>query len=168
MNKQKRMLGVYNHKLVPFRIQIMDLLEDHPFEIGLSVALVFIGARSITIGVHTSPGSSYILPIWLSLTYCVLSMVGGLSVLTGIFCRYFFSWAYGLERSGLFISASAWAAFIVALLLTPLTSSSILMSFALTALVTGCLLRARSISRASKAVLVALSHAKVDREERDG
>lgn len=142
----------------------VDLLEDHPFEIGLSCALILFGTRSLVGGLSAAPGSVQTLPLILAFAYCFLSVVGGLGVLMGLGFRYRYTWAYGLERFGLFVSASAWFSYIIGLALTPITSRSTLLILALIALSIGCLLRARALNRNARATLVALRRARKDQE----
>lgn len=147
-----------------FKHFFIDLLEDHPFEIGLSCALILFGTRSLLTGLQSAPGSVQELPIALAFAYCILSVVGGATVILGLSFRYRFTWAYGLERFGLFVSASAWCSYTIGLFLTPLTPRSTLLILALIALSCGCLLRARALNRNARATLVALRRAKRDRE----
>lgn len=142
----------------------IDLLEDHPFEIGLSSALVLFGVRSFIAGITSVPASIQELPFLLILLYCILSVIGGGGVLFGLAARYKFGWAYGVERAGLFISASAWFAYIIGFLFSPLTPNSTLFMLALAGLCAGCLLRARAIRRRSQATIVALRQAKANQE----
>lgn len=139
-------------------------VELRPEEIGLSFALVFFGSRALITGLQTAPGSVQALPIWLAVTYCLLSCIGGLSVLFGVFFRRQFSWAYGVELLGLFVSASAWASYILGLTLSPITGKSTLLILALLALVLSCVVRAHKIRKDSKAQLIALRIAKSEQE----
>lgn len=147
------------------RDEIIDLLEDHPFEIMLSSALILFGMRALISGLQSVPGSIQLLPIILAIVYCVLSVLGGSLVIFGLSVRYRFAWAYGFERAGLFISASAWASYVVGISFSPLTAKSTLIMLALLALSVGYLLRARAINRRAKATLIALRQAKIDKEE---
>ena len=140
----------------------IDLIEDHPFELGLSLALTLFGIRAFITGLQATPAAVQILPFGLAMAYCMLSVLGGVSVITGIIARVKYGWAYGLERFGLFVSASAWSSYIVGLVLTPLTGKSTLVIFALFALSIGCMLRARAINRKAKATLYALRYAQID------
>lgn len=140
--------------------RLLDLLEDHPFESMLSIALVLFGVRAFITGLHAAPGAVQILPIALAISYCVLSVLGGTLVIFGLSTRYKFDWSYGVERAGLFVSASAWMSYVVGILFSPLTGSSTLFILSLVALSGGCLLRARAINRYAKATLNALRQAK--------
>lgn len=144
--------------------RMLDLLEDHPFESMLSIALVLFGIRAFITGLHATPGSIQILPLALAISYCVLSVMGGSLVIFGLSTRYRFDWSYGVERAGLFVSASAWLSYVVGILFSPLTGSSTLFILSLVALSGGCLLRARAINRNAKATLLALRHAKTGDE----
>lgn len=169
IRRLKRKLRIKVTRVIPLRDQIEDFLEDHHFEIGLSLALVLFGTRALVNGLSSAPGSVQTLPLWLAFTYCGLSVLGGVSVLFGLFCHAYFTWAYGVERFGLFVSASAWASYIVGLLFVRVTASSTLLILALFFLSVGCLLRARAINRKEKATLIALRHAcEETREESDG
>jgi hypothetical protein len=139
-------------------------VELRPEEIGLSFALVFFGSRALITGLQTAPGSVQSLPLWLAVTYCLLSCVGGLAVLFGVFCRMNWTWAYGVELFGLCVSASAWASYILGLLLSPITGKSTLLILALLALVLSSGIRAHKIRKDSKAQLVALRIAKSEQE----
>lgn len=139
-------------------------VELRPEEIGLSFALVFFGSRALITGLQTAPGSVQGLPIWLAVTYCLLSCVGGLSVLFGVFFRRRYNWSYGVELLGLCVSASAWSSYILGLLLSPITGKSTLLILALLALVLSSGIRAHKIRKDSKAQLVALRIAKSERE----
>lgn len=154
-----------NPKIISNRLR--DLLDDHPFESTLSFALVLFGIRAFITGLQAAPGSVQILPLALAVSYCFLSVVGGGLVIFGLSTRYIFDWSYGIERAGLFVSASAWLSYIVGILFSPLTGSSTLFVFSLIALSGGCLLRARAINRNAKATLFALRHAKIGDEEHD-
>lgn len=147
------------------RNHIVDLLEDHPFEIGLSSALVLFGIRSLITGLQSVPASIQALPLLLIFIYCILSVLGGGGVLFGLAARYKFMWAYGVERAGLFVSASAWFAYIIGFLFAPLTPNTTLFMLALLGLCVGCLLRARAIRRKTHATIVALRQAKADQED---
>lgn len=143
---------------------LVDLIEDHPFEIGLSVALILFGIRSFITNLQTVPLSIREQPLALIYAYCLLSIVGGGSVIFGLLVRYRFPWAYGAERAGLFISASAWLAYVVAFFFSPLTPNSTLFIFALIVLFSSCLLRARAIKRKNQATIEALRKAKAKQE----
>jgi hypothetical protein len=142
----------------------IDLLEDHPFEIGLSLALILFGSRALLTDLQAAPGSVQDLPDALAFSYCILSVLGGAAVIFGLAARIRFAWAYGAERFGLFVSASAWASYIVGLLLNPITGRSTLLIFALSALSIGCLLRARAVNRRVKALMFALRIAGSEKE----
>lgn len=143
---------------------VVDLLEDHPFEIGTSLALVLFGIRSFITGLQSVPSSVSALPFLLIIGYCVLSVLGGGAVLFGLAARYKYMWAYGVERAGLFVSASAWGTYTIGFLFSPFTINSTLFILALLALSGGCLLRARAIRRRSSATIIALRHAKAHQE----
>lgn len=143
------------------------LVENHPFEVTLSLALVLFGIRAFITSFQTAPGSVQILPLALAAGYCALSVAGGGLVLFGLGARYRFDWSYGAERAGLFVSASAWLSYIVGLAFTPVTGTSTLLMLALIALSSGCLIRARAINKNAKATLTALRHASHDGEEYD-
>lgn len=143
---------------------LVDMLEDHPFEIGLSIALVLFGVRSFITDLQSVPLSIQEQPHVLVYVYCSLSIIGGGSVLFGLLARYKFAWAYGAERAGLFISASAWLAYVVAFLFSPLTPNSTLFMIALIALFSACLIRARAIKRKTQVMIDALRKAKADQE----
>lgn len=145
-----------------------DSIEKHPFEISLSLALILFGAIAILNGLSSTPGSVQTLPIELSIAYCALSVLGGMSVLFGLFAQVKIPWAYGFERFGLFVSASAWASYIVGLALNPVSGRSTLVILALTAFAIGCLLRARSVKRRESATLHALRHAQISQGDFDG
>lgn len=145
--------------------RLIDLVENHPFESTLSLALVLFGIRAFVTGLNTAPGSLRILPLVLAFAYCALSVIGGTLVLFGLATRYRFDWAYGVERAGLFVSASAWFSYVVGLLFSPITGTGTLLILALLALSCGCLFRSRAINRNAKATLAALRHAKSDSEE---
>lgn len=146
------------------RNHLNDLLQDHPFEICLSAALVLFGIRSLLSGLQSVPTSIRELPFSLIIIYCILSVVGGSSVLFGLIARYKYIWSYGVERAGLFISASAWLAYIVGFLFSPITLNTTLFMLALAGLFAGCLLRARALKRKSQATIVALRQAKANQE----
>jgi len=139
-------------------------VELRPEEIGLSFALVFFGSRALITGLQTAPGSVQGLPLWLAFTYCLLSCIGGLSVLFGVFMRNRIEWAYGIELFGLCVSASAWGSYILGLTLNPITGKSTLLILALLALVLSSGIRAHKIRKDSKAQLVALRIAKSEQE----
>lgn len=143
---------------------LIDLLEDHPFEIGTSIALVLFGVRSFITGLQSVPNSVSSLPFLLIFVYCTLSVLGGSAVLFGLGARYKYMWAYGVERAGLFVSASAWGVYTIGFLFSPFTINSTLFILALLALSGGCLLRARAIRRRSSATIIALRHAKAHQE----
>lgn len=147
---------------------LVDLLEDNPFEFGCSLALIAFGTSALLGGLQSAPTSVKVLPITLLFIYCVLSLLGGLATIFGLIARVRFGWAYGVERFGLFISASAWASYIVGLVLTPLTSRSTLVISALVALSISPLLRARAIDRKARATLTALRYAQKIEGDFDG
>ena len=147
------------------RRSLKELIEDHPFEFFLSLALMCFGTRALVVGLQAAPGAVQLLPIALAVSYCVLSVFGGGLVVFGLAARYRFDWSYGAERAGLFVSASAWGSYIVGFLFTTLTSTSTLFILALLALSTGCLVRARVINKHARATLVALRQAKINQEE---
>lgn len=157
-------LREFRRRAQRFQHFVIDLLEDHPFEIGLSCALILFGMRSLLGGISDTPGTVQTLPLSLAFTYCVLSVIGGFGVILGLCFRYRYVWAYGVERFGLFVSASAWFSYIIGLALTPFTSRSTLMILALIALSFGCLLRARALNRNARATLDALRRARKDQE----
>lgn len=141
-----------------------SLLDEHPFEIGLSVALSFFGLRSLIVGLNAVPSSVQALPLVLIVVYCILSVLGGCAVLFGLAARYKYLWAYGVERGGLFISASAWASYIIGILFTPITPASTLFILALLALSYGCLRRAKAIKKRVEALTRGLEMAKTNQE----
>ena len=142
----------------------LDMLEDHPFEISLSLDLILFGIRAFLSGLQSVPGSVQELPFLLALAYCVLAVLGGASVLLGKFFRPKYEWAYGLECFGMYVSASAWGAYILGLLFSPITGKSTLLILALFALTSGCLLRARSLERKAKTTLEILRQARQSQE----
>lgn len=142
----------------------IDLLEDHPFELGLSAALVLFGIRSITTNLQSVPNSIEAQPHIVVFVYCALSILGGSSVIFGLFAQYKFAWAYGVERGGLFVSAAAWGSYIIGFLFSPVTPNSTLFMLALGGLLAGCLLRSRAIKRKSQATIAALREAKAAQE----
>lgn len=146
------------------RKHISEQLDDHPFEIGLSLALVIFGFRSVFSGLQSVPSSVEALPIALVVSYCVLSTIGGGSVLFGLFARYKFAWAYGAERAGLFISAAAWASDIVGLAFSPITPNSTLFMLALGALGYASLRRANTVKKRVEALKLGLSRTNANRE----
>jgi hypothetical protein len=152
--------------VIPLSMHFRDLVENHPFEIGLSIALSLFGTRALITGLHTAPGSVQTLPLWLAILYCSLSVLGGVSVLAGLGLRIKVAWAYGLERFGLFVSASAWGAYILGLVLTPITGRSTLLILALLALCVGCILRSKAVDRKENATLNALRTAQLEKEDR--
>lgn len=141
-----------------------SLLDEHPFEIGLSLALLLFGIRSLLTGLQTVPSSVQGLPLVLLVVYCVLSVIGGAAVLFGLAARYKYLWAYGVERGGLFISASAWASYIVGILFAPMSPASTLFILALLALSYGCIRRAKSIKKRVEALTLGLKRAKTNKE----
>lgn len=148
------------------RHHLIDLLEDHPFEIGLSIALILFGVSSLVYGIRIAPISVQKLPVGLAFAYCTLSIIGGSAVIFALVARWKFVWAYGLERFGLFVSASAWFSYIVGLAILPITFTSTLVILALLGLSAGCLLRARALARNAHATLIALRQA--DKAKRRG
>lgn len=143
---------------------INEILDDHPFEVGLSFALVIFGIRSFTTGLQSVPGSVEALPFTLILSYCILSVLGGGAVLFGLLARYKFLWAYGAERAGLFISSAAWSSYIVGLAFAPITGKSTLFMLALLALAFACLRRANTIKKRADAIKLGLSRATANLE----
>ncbi len=141
-----------------------SLLDEHPFEIGLSLALVLFGLRSLISGLQAAPSSIQGLPLLLIIIYCVLSVVGGGAVLFGLAARFKYLWAYGVERGGLFISASAWASYIIGILFSPITPASTLFILALLALSYGCIRRAKSIKKRVEALTLGLKRARTNQE----
>lgn len=146
------------------RKHISEELDEHPFEIGLSVALIIFGIRSFSTGLQSVPSSVEALPLALILSYCLLSVIGGGSVLFGLMARYKFVWAYGAERAGLFISAAAWASYIVGLAFSPITPNSTLFMLALAALGYASLRRASTVKKRVDAIKVGLARANANRE----
>jgi hypothetical protein len=122
------------------------VVDDHPFEIGLSMALVLFGARALS-DFKALPQAVDLLPWWLSLTYCVLSIAGGGMTIVGLFGKYRYAWMSGLEKAGLWVSASAWASYAVGLLLGPFSIRATMLELALAALVWASLMRTRAITR---------------------
>lgn len=57
--------------------KFVDLSEDHPFEMGLSFALIAFGIRAAWTGLESTPGSVQALPLALAIAYVSLSIVGG-------------------------------------------------------------------------------------------
>lgn len=141
-----------------------ELMDEHPFEIGLSSALILFGTRSFISGLNSVPSSVSSLPLALILTYCSLSVIGGAAVLFGLLARRKFLWAYGVERAGLFISASAWASYITGLMFSPITPTSTLFILALVALSYGCLRRAKTIKKRVQALKDGLRRATSNQE----
>jgi hypothetical protein len=142
----------------------IETVQLRPEELGLSFALVFFGLRALITGLGSAPGSVQNLPLWLAVTYCLLSTLGGVSVLFGVFARKRYVWAYGAELFGLCVSGSAWASYILGLVLSPITGKSTLLILALMALVVSCFIRANKIRKDSKAQMIALRLAKTVRE----
>ncbi len=152
------------------RIQwLIDLIEKNPFEIGLSLALIAFGGISAFNGIGSLPSSVSLLPFGLTVLYCALSAMGGFAVIFGLLAKVKFGWAYGWERFGLFVSASAWLSYIAGILLNPpLTGKSTMVILALSAFSISCLIRARTINKKAKATLAALRFAQDSQEKFDG
>ena len=151
-------------RVVSLRDYYLNMLEDHPFEISLSVALILFGIQAFLRGLRSVPGVVQTLPFYLALAYCILAVLGGASVLLGKIFRPKHEWAYGLEGFGMYVSASAWGAYILGLLFSPITGKSTLSILALLALTSGCLLRARGIERRAKTILEILRQARQSQE----
>ena len=163
MNNRSKHKHDPNH-LVDVRNYYIDMLEDHPFEISLSLALILFGIQAFLRGLQSFPGVVQNLPFYLALAYCVLAVLGGTSVLLGKIFRPKRGWAYGLECFGMYVSGSAWGAYILGLLFSPITGKSTLLILALFALTSGCLLRARSLERRAKTSLAILRQARQSQE----
>ena len=98
-------------------------------------------------------------------TYVVLSSLGGGLVVVGLLVRQRYTWAYGLERSGLFISASAWCVYAIGWYFYPHPPQSFLLILAFFSLSVGCLLRARAINRKAKLLLRTMRRASQEKED---
>ena len=129
--------------------------EDHPFEIGLSLALFLFGVRG-TVDAASRPGMIDVLPLALSIAYCAVSVIGGALTLIGIFTRSELWIAGSLERSGLYLSGAAWAGYAVAIAVIGGTSRSTLVVSALLALCAASVIRGRVSSKREKLKLQAL------------
>lgn len=151
-------------QVASLRDYYIDMLEDHPFEISLSLALILFGIGAFLSDLQAAPGSVQDLPFLLALAYCVLAVLGGASVLLGKFFRPTRGWAYGLECFGMYVSGSAWGAYILGILFSPISGKSTLFILALFALTSGCLLKARAIERRAKTTLEILRQVRQSQE----
>lgn len=127
------------------------VLLGHPFELALGGVLVVNGVRGF-LG-EISP-SLALLPEWLVMAYLVLSTIGGLGVITGLFLRadHLVGFGVRLERSSLFLVSASYFTLAVAILQSN-GSGGIGVATTLTVIMAACLLRARAIHNASKAIL---------------
>lgn len=133
--------------MLPIRDRLRVIVYDQPLEIGVSFALMFFGMRALITNLGALPGALIELPFWLGVAYCLLSVFGGGATLAGLAGKYRIRWMSGLEKAGLYVSASAWMSYIVGLLFGPFTIRATLVELALGGLVVGTLFRARAITR---------------------
>lgn len=151
----------------PLRDRLRVIVDDHPFELGMSGALVLFGLRAVG-NFKAIPAAVDSLPFWLAVAYVSLSIIGGLSVVTGLVGKYRYTWMSGLEKAGLWISASAWASYAVGLILGPFSIRATLLELALLFLVWSCLMRVRAITRRDATRRQALEDIKRRRDEAEG
>lgn len=145
------------------------VIQDHPFEFGNSIALIFFGFSALGSGLGSAPGafSGTGLPEYVGYLFCGLSTIGGSSILVGLFTRYRYEWAYGFERMGLYIASSAWISYMIGLSFTLISPRSTLVICALGALAFACIMRAISLERNEKATVYALRKFNQDQESND-
>lgn len=144
-----------------------SLIDEHPFEISMSVTLVLFGVRSFLNQFESVPKPVSALPTIFVYVYCILAIIGGLSVIVGLVARWRHTWAYGIEGLGLFLSASAWGSYFIGLLFSPITKSSTLLLLALLSLTFACVTRALYLNRRAKTILEFLRSSQTEMESGD-
>lgn len=147
------------------REKLKEYVLEHPFEVGLSIALIAFGLKALISKLSSAPDSVQSLPLILAIAYCVLSVLGGGAVLFGKFARVKWLWAYGVERFGFFVSASAWASYIVGLAMSDHAGKASLTMFVLGVLSIASLIKTYVINRKAKATMYGLQIARKKSEE---
>lgn len=145
----------------------LDEINEHPYETGLSLALVVYGIGLLFIAVPDLPHFPSWFIISSILLFCVLAIIGGSSVIVAKTFRHKYLWAYGLERAGLYISASAWgtaAALGIVSNLPHIAFNLIINDAVIVILAIASLVRARAIGKKADVILNALRTAAKQKE----
>lgn len=134
------------------RRQLTQILFNNPFEFALSLVLMILGARSLFFD-ETAPQSIAAQPTLLTLTFILMSIVGGAATIVGLLVG---KWAPGFEQAGLYLSAAAWASYTTGLIGQIESPRAGLLLGAFVALSVACVLRAWALRREEHAKLSAL------------
>lgn len=144
------------------RFRSPSLVHDHPFQLGISVALILFGLRAL-LSSSAAPGSVADLPNAILYAYCAISLLGGGLSLTGLILRHKL-WTTGVERAGMYMSAAAFLSYAVGILGDYSSPRSTLLILALLSLSFSCVARARALAKDDKTKIAALRQAKQDRD----
>ena len=157
--------------VVKVRHSLRVALDRQPLEFSLSLALALFGVRAL-FDPAASPNSIGTLPDGLTVIYCLVSVVAGVTTIIGLTAGAYETedepdmvppvlhgrrWARGVEQAGLWLSAAAWASYLVGLLASAQTSTSAtLVGLALLSLCFGNFWRAHVLKKRQEQRLASL------------
>lgn len=132
------------------RLRAVEVIYKYPFELGLSLVLVLLGARSI---LFPDPDILAMQPTLVTYGFWALALIGGALTLAGLVTT---RGAPGIEQAGLYLSGAAWASYLLRQVETVGTARGGLLLAAILVLAVASVVRARAITREERAKLVAL------------
>lgn len=146
----------------------IDTTTEHSFQVFLSGSLIVFGFKGFFSGFQNPTPFSNGFPIFFLVFYFTLSLIGGLSSLVGLYLSHRSFILAGIERFGMYISASAWGTYAIVNFVSPITVPSVLEFVLFFSISIGCIFRADALHRKSVAVMRVLKRStEVGGKEKD-
>lgn len=134
----------------------IDTTTEHSFQAFLSGSLIVFGFKGFFSGFQNPTPFSNGFPTFFLVFYFTLALIGGLSSLVGLYLSHRSFILAGVERFGMYISASAWVTYAIVNFVSPITVPSILELILFFSISLSCVFRADALHKKSAAVMMVL------------